>query len=74
MKHFITGYPDNSDIQVFKQEIPVKLETLKLIMEWEDEGRCVFDHKLTKSQASDIESAGKINLPDDLELYLTCED
>jgi hypothetical protein len=73
MKHFITGYKSSEDTLVFKQEIPLILADLKSIMGWQEDDQCAHDHKLNDQQVSVIESMGALNLPKDLELYLTCE-
>ncbi len=73
MKHYMTGYKPNNDEQVFKTRLPLELPTLRKIMQWTDDGDCVFDHDLTQLQIEKIEKASEMKFPSDLELVLTTE-
>lgn len=73
MKHYMTGYKPNNDEQVFKVSLPLELATLRDIMQWTDDGECVFDHDLTRLQIKKIERASKMKFPTDLELVLITE-
>ncbi len=73
MKHYITGYRPAEDEQVFKTQVRLELEELTEIMQWSDEGECVFDNELNATHIADIEHKCQIRLPKDLDLYLTTE-
>ena len=72
MKHVIMGVPEGEDFASFEKEIPVSDADLKLIMGWEKDDDYVYDYRLTSEQISAIEQLCSLELPRDLELFLTC--
>lgn len=72
MKHVIMGVPQGEDFASFEKEIPVSVADLKLIMGWVKDDDCVYDYRLTAEQISAIEQLCSLELPKDLELFLTC--
>lgn len=73
MKHYVTGYKPNKDEQVFKVRIPLSLSELRGIMQWTDDGDCVFDNEMSELHRQKIENACSIDLPKNLDLFLTTE-
>ena len=71
MKHVIMGVPKGVDFASFEKEIPVSVADLKAIMGWEKDGDYVYDYRLTSEQISAIEQLCSLELPRDLELFLT---
>ncbi|ROM90792.1 hypothetical protein [Pseudomonas brassicacearum] len=72
MKHTIMGVPEGEDFASFEKELPVSVAELKPIMGWAADGDCVYDYRLTPEQISAIEQLCSLELPRNLELYLTC--
>lgn len=72
MKHVIMGVPEGEDFASFEKEIPASVADLKLIMGWEKDDDYVYDYPLTSKQISAIEQLCSLELPRDLELFLTC--
>lgn len=72
MKHVIMGVPQGEDFASFEKEIPVSVADLKPIMGWVKDEDCVYDYRLTVEQISAIEQLCSLELPKDLELFLTC--
>lgn len=73
MKHYITGYNQADDVQIFKIRLPLQLAELREIMAWTDDGYCCYDNELTEIQAKLIGEASGIQLPYELDLFLTTE-
>lgn len=73
MNHYITGYRPEEDEQVFKVRLLLNLSNLRKIMQWKDDGECVFDNKLSTLQAAVLGKVSGVQLPDGLDLYLTTE-
>jgi hypothetical protein len=73
MKHYITGYRQREDEQIFKIQIRLELADLRKIMQWNDDGECVFDNELHAKHVAQIEHKCHIELPKNLVLYLTTE-
>lgn len=72
MKHVIMGVPQGEDFASYEKEIPVSVEDLKPIMGWEKDNDFVYDYRLTAEQITAIEQLCSLELPKDLELFLTC--
>jgi hypothetical protein len=72
MKHVIMGVPQGEDFASFEKEIPVSVADLKPIMGWVKDDDCVYDYRLTAEQISAIEQLCSLELPKNLELFLTC--
>lgn len=72
MKHVIMGVPQGEDFASFEKEITVSVADLKPIMGWVKDDDCVYDYRLTAEQISAIEQLCSLELPKDLELFLTC--
>jgi hypothetical protein len=72
MKHVIMGVPQGEDFASFEKQIPVSVADLKPIMGWVKDDECVYDYRLTAEQISAIEQLCSLELPKDLELFLTC--
>ena len=72
MKHVIMGVPEGEEFASFEKEIPVSVADLNLIMGWEKDDDYVYDYRLTSEQISAIEQLYSLELPRDLELFLTC--
>jgi hypothetical protein len=66
------GVPQGKDFASFEKEIPVFIADLKAIMGWVIDDDCVYDYRLTAEQISAIEQLCSLELPKDLELFLTC--
>lgn len=72
MKHVIMGVPEGEDFASYEKEIPVSVEALKPIMGWKKDDDFVYDYRLTAEQITAIELLCSLELPKDLELFLTC--
>jgi hypothetical protein len=72
MKHVIMGVPEGEDFASYEKEIPVSVEDLKPIMGWEKDDDFVYDYRLTLEQITAIEQLCSLELPKNLELFLTC--
>ncbi|RJG12408.1 hypothetical protein D3879_03710 [Pseudomonas cavernicola] len=74
LKYEIHGAPENSDLAVFETNPPstVTTEALMPIMGWQSEEDAVSTYLLSAEQTKAIESLAAIELPKDLELYLSC--
>lgn len=72
MRYVIMGVPDGEDFASFEKEIPLSVADLKPIMGWEKDGDHVYDYRLTSEQISAIEQRCSLELPRNLELFLTC--
>lgn len=68
----IMGVPSGEDFPSFTKELALSVLQLKPIMGWEEDNDCVFDYELTAHQISQIEQACELQLPKDLDLFLTC--
>jgi hypothetical protein len=53
--------------------MPLELAQLREIMQWQDDGECVFENLLNKSHVQQIEKESGLLLPNDLILFLTTE-
>lgn len=73
MKHRIMGVQPGEDFPLYEQTISIATTDLKLIMGWESDEDPLHDYRLTVQQITDIEKAGAMSLPRNLELYLTSE-
>lgn len=72
MKHVIMGVSDGEDFASYEKEIPASVEDLKAIMGWAKDEDCVYDYRLTAEQINAIEQLCSLELPKNLELFLTC--
>ncbi|AZC51616.1 hypothetical protein HUS91_34040 [Pseudomonas chlororaphis] len=72
MKHTIMGVPEGEDFATFSKVLPVSVADLKPIMGWATDDDCVYDYQLTLEQISAIEQLCSLELPKNLELFLTC--
>lgn len=72
MKHVIRGVPQGEDFASYEKEVPASVGDLKSIMGWVKEEDCVYDYRLTAEQIRAIEQLYSLELPKDLELFLTC--
>ncbi|MFJ6088630.1 DUF7683 domain-containing protein [Pseudomonas chlororaphis] len=72
MKHTIRGVPEGEDFATFEKVLPVSVADLKPIMGWAADDDCVYDYRLTPEQISAIEKLCSLELPRNLELFLTC--
>lgn len=74
MKHLIMGVPKGEDFPSFEKQIPISTTKLKLIMGWETDEDSLHDYRLTEQQIIGIEKACSLDLPKNLELFLTSYD
>lgn len=72
MKHVLMGVAKNEDVASFQQEIEISLSDLTWVMGWEEDEDCLYDYRLTAQQISALEKYCSFELPNDLDLYLTC--
>jgi hypothetical protein len=72
MKHVIMGVPAGEDFASYEKEILVSVQDLKPIMGWVKDDDCVYDYQLTADQINAIEQLCSLELPKNLELFLTC--
>ncbi|WP_122206781.1 hypothetical protein [Pseudomonas viridiflava] len=72
MKHMIMGVPHGEDFASYEKEIPASAADLKSLMGWVKDDDCVYDYRLTDQQISAIEQLYSLELPKNLELFLTC--
>ena len=73
MKHYITGYNIGEDTQIVKILLPLRLAELREIMSWPDDSFSAYDNELDEIQARKIGEASGIQLPYELDLFLTTE-
>ncbi|RON55036.1 hypothetical protein [Pseudomonas frederiksbergensis] len=71
MKHLIMGVPKGEDFPSFEKQIPITTIELKLIMGWVNDEESFHDYRLTELQIVRIEKACSLELPRDLDLFLT---
>ena len=72
MIFFIMGFQEGKDEMVYKQAIDLCVSELMLIMHWAESTDCVgADFPVSPDQAARIASLVSIELPDNLDLYLT---
>ena len=74
MKHLIMGVPKGEDFPSFEKQIPIATTELKLIMGWANDEDPLHDYRLTDQQVLGIEKACAMELPKNLELFLTSSD
>ncbi|MBK5549965.1 hypothetical protein JFU49_06675 [Pseudomonas sp. TH03] len=74
MKHLIMGVPKGEDFPSFEMQTPITTSELKSIMGWENDEDSLHDYRLTEHQIMRIEKACSLELPKDLELFLTSHD
>lgn len=72
MRHVIMGVPEGEDFASYEKQISVSVADLKPIMGWEKDEDCLYDYQLTAEQITAIEQLCSLELPKDLELFLTC--
>lgn len=69
---FIMGFHQGQDEMVYKQKIDLCVSQLMLIMHWAESTDCIgADFPVSPDQAAEIASLASIELPDNLDLYLT---
>ncbi|MEB0226514.1 hypothetical protein [Pseudomonas sp. 10S4] len=71
MKHLIMGVPKGEDFPSFEKQIPITTTKLKLIMGWEKDEDSLHDYRLSEQQITSIEKACSLDLPKNLDLFLT---
>ncbi|KAA0996738.1 hypothetical protein FQ192_02925 [Pseudomonas sp. ANT_J12] len=71
MKYLIMGVPKGEDFPSFEKQIPITTIELQLIMGWVSDEESFHDYRLTESQILKIEKACSLELPKDLDLFLT---
>jgi hypothetical protein len=71
MKHVVYGVISGEDFLTYKQEIPLSIEDLTVIMGWINRDDYVFDFRLTPQQIKDIEELSSLKFPENLDLYLS---
>lgn len=74
MKQLIMGVPKGEDFPSFEKQIFVEITELSLIMGWENDVDPLHDYRLTHQQIIAIEKACLIDLPKDLDYFLTSND
>ena len=73
MKHRIMGVKKGEDFPVYERDISISIAKLTVIMGWIEDEDCLHDYRLTESQIVDIEKASSLDLPRNLDLYLTSQ-
>ncbi|MEJ5061708.1 MULTISPECIES: hypothetical protein [unclassified Pseudomonas] len=73
MKHRIMRVKKGEDFPVYEGDISIALAKLTVIMGWIEDEVCLHDYRLTESQIVDIEKASSLDLPRNLDLYLTSQ-
>lgn len=72
MTFSIMGFRPGEDGLVFEQEINLYVTDLIPVMSWKDSPDCIgADYHLSATQVREIEHLASIELPKDLDLYLT---
>lgn len=72
MKHVIMGVPEGEDFASYEKNISASVNDLKPIMGWAKDDDYMYDYRLTAEQINAIEKLCSLELPKDLELFLTC--
>ncbi len=65
------GVKSGEDFPLYEKQIPIATAELKVIMGWIEEEEILHDYRLTEHQILDIEKACSLDLPKNLDLYLT---
>lgn len=71
MKFILMGVPEGEDFPSFEKEIPIAFTDLALIMGWKNEEDPLHDYVLTEQHITAIEKACVIELPKNLDFFLT---
>lgn len=71
MKFIVMGVSEGEDFPSFEKEIPIELTDLALIMGWKNEEDPLHDYLLTEQHITAIEKACVIELPKNLDFFLT---
>ncbi|SEM36054.1 hypothetical protein SAMN04487857_101344 [Pseudomonas sp. ok272] len=74
MKHLIMGVVKGEDLPSFERLIPITAEKPTHIMEWSNSEDPLYDYRLSQQQIIDIENARSLDLPKNLDLFLTSHD
>ena len=68
----ILGFQKGKDELVYEREIGLSVSDLMPIMHWSKSDDCIgADFKISPDQAAEISALETINLPAELDLYLT---
>lgn len=66
------GFQEGKDEMVYKQKIDLCVSELMIIMHWAESADCIgADFPVSPDQVAHIASLVSIELPDNLDLYLT---
>lgn len=74
MKFILMGVPEGEDFPSFEKEISIAFADLALIMGWENEEDPLHDYLLTEQHLTAIEKACVIELPENLNFFVTSYD
>ena len=71
MKFILMGVPEGEDLPSFEKQIPIAFTDLALIMGWKNEEDPLHDYLLTEQHITAIEKSCVIELPKNLDFFLT---
>lgn len=74
MKFIVMGVPEGEDFPSFEKEIPIALTELAFIMGWKNDEDPLHDYLLTAQHIAALEKACLIELPGNLNFFLTSYD